>query len=102
MARPAPSKPHRSDLRTAAESADMRAAQEHWDNDGGQMCVAGRIVLKREGNLRYAVILTRDEGGFIQRAFATMREAEAFLRRNTPVAVSAGSIFERPADARPS
>ena len=76
----------------------MRAAQDGWTNDGGDMCAEGRVTLNPAAGLPYLVILTRQEGGIIERAFTTMREAEAFVRRNTPAAVAPCATFERPAD----
>jgi hypothetical protein len=78
----------------------MRAAQDGWTNDGGHMCAEGRVVLNPAEGLPYLVILTRQEGGTIERFFTTMREAEAFVRRNTPAAAAPCSTFERPADGR--
>lgn len=98
MARPAPSKQLRSDLRSAQEVAAMRAEQDHWDNEGGQMCAVGRVVLTPADDKPYKVILTDDEGRLLERAFGTMREAEAFVLRNTPADLVRSTCFERPAD----
>ena len=76
----------------------MRAAQDGWDDEAAPMCAAGRIVLNSGSDRRYSAVLTGDDGGLIERAFATMREAEAFVRRSTPAATAQCSVFERPAD----
>ncbi|WP_458390350.1 hypothetical protein [Sphingomonas sp. F9_3S_D5_B_2] len=44
----------------------------------------GRIVRDATVHPAYKVILSHDDGDESERAFATMREAEAFVRRNTP------------------
>ena len=44
----------------------------------------GRIVRLAEPDLPYKVILMHADQPAAERSFATLREAEAFLRRNTP------------------
>jgi hypothetical protein len=58
---------------------------ECWENEGGHMSSRfGRIVRDPAGQEPYKVILSHDQGGESERVFPTMRDAEAFVRRNTP------------------
>ena len=45
---------------------------------------SGRIVRTSNSDLPYKAILTSGQNAEAERAFATMREAEAFIRRNMP------------------
>lgn len=47
--------------------------------------IRGRVVRTPGAELPYKVMLTHDGGTETAHAFATMREAEEFIRRNTPV-----------------
>jgi hypothetical protein len=48
--------------------------------------------------LPYQAVMTRAQGQPLYRSFATMREAEAFIRRNTPVpARTLSTLYDRPA-----
>lgn len=56
------------------------------DNEGGHMSsTAGRVMRVPRAELAYLVILSHHGSEPTEHAFATMREAEAFIRRNTPV-----------------
>jgi len=60
--------------------------QEAWDNEGGHMSWgAGRVSDTPGAALPYQAVMTRPHGVPLYQSFATMREAEAFIRRNTPV-----------------
>ena len=77
----------------------MKAEQENWDNEGGHMnSTAGRVVRTPRGVMPYKVVLTHDVGPATEYAFATMQEAEAFIRRNTPRPAARCSLFDRAAD----
>lgn len=61
-------------------------------NSGRVLCVAGT-------ELPYTVVLTRPRGFDLYQSFRTMREAEAFIRRNTPVPTRVlSTLYDRPAD----
>ena len=90
--------------------ARMNADTECWDNEGGQIAAApaegghtssssGRVSRVAGVELPYTVILTRPHGLAIYQSFRTMREAEAFVRRNTPVPAPAlSTLYDRPAE----
>ena len=93
-----PSKPkHFSAFQSAAEEAATKAEHDNWDNEGGHMSsTAGRIMRTPETALPYRVVLTQDGRTTTEHAFATMREAEAFIRRNTPVpGASLSKLYDR-------
>lgn len=72
-------------FRSAGEEADMKSAKANWDNEGGHMSsTAGEVVRTPGSELPYKAVLTLESGETTERAFATMQEAEAFIRRNTP------------------
>jgi len=54
-------------------------------DEGELICsVYGRIVRTSDGAAPYKAILVYNDRSETERSFATMREAEAFIRRNTP------------------
>ena len=58
---------------------------DDFPGEGGHMSSRfGRIVRTSSLDLPYKVILTHDQCAETERSFGTMREAEAFIRRNTP------------------
>ena len=74
-----------SAFRSAREEADTKIEKQNRDNEGGHMSsTAGRIVGTSDNEMPYKVILSLEDGETTEHAFATMREAEAFIRRNTP------------------
>jgi len=84
-------------FRSAAEEAATKAEHDNWDNEGGHLSsMAGRILQTPDSAVPYKVVLTQDGGKTTEHAFATMREAEAFIRRNTPVpAVTLSTLYDR-------
>ena len=67
--------------------------------EGGHMSsTAGRITHVAGAERPYVVVLSHHASDATQHAFATMREAEAFIKRNTPV-VGPGlsALYDRPA-----
>ena len=69
-----------------------------WENEGGHMSSRfGRIVHNAAGQKPYKVILSHDQGAESERAFATMRDAEAFVRRNTPRPKPQSTFWDRSA-----
>ena len=88
---------HFTPFRSAAEEAAMKESE--WDNEGGHMSsTAGRIVRTPAAGLPYKVVLSHHGGAETERGFATMREAEAFIRRNTPVPSARRTLYDRVAD----
>lgn len=99
MTRPKDPKRSFSVFRSAAEEADMKTQAQNWDNEGGHMsCTSGRVVRTREGNLPYKVILSREGGDTSECGFSTIQEAEAFIRRNTPLPAARSTLFDRDAE----
>jgi hypothetical protein len=50
--------------------------------------------------LPFVVTLTRPEGEPIEHGFATMREAESFIKRNTPVpGRTLSALYDRPPES---
>jgi hypothetical protein len=88
-------------FRSAAEEAEMKSDQESWDNEGGHMSsTAGRIGLLPGAKRPYVVTLAHQTSDATEHAFATMREAEAFIKRNTPVpAAVLATTYDRPVAA---
>jgi hypothetical protein len=86
-------------VRPATEEALVTSEQENWDNEGGHMSsTAGRVTRVSGADLPYAVVLTHHESEATEHSFATMREAEAFIRRNTPVPRRVlSALYDRPA-----
>lgn len=71
-------------LRSAAEGAALRLEEEIWDNDGGHVKATGwRVIRSAAEELPYTVILTPGVGGPSEQHFATMLEAEAFIKQRT-------------------
>jgi hypothetical protein len=77
----------------------MNREEQGWDNEGGHMSsTAGRVMRVAGADLPYMVILSHHASEASEHAFATMREAEAFIKRNTPVpARTLSALYDRPA-----
>lgn len=93
-------------FRSAAEEAatkrdhdTMKGEEQVWDNEGGHMSsTAGRIKRVSDSQLPYLVTLAHHGGQPSEHAFSTMREAEAFIKRNTPVpGAILSTTYDRPA-----
>jgi hypothetical protein len=66
------------------------------DHEGGHMsCMAGRVVRTPGAAKPYKVVMTRHRAANRERAFDTVRECEAFIRRNTPVPASRSTLYDR-------
>ena len=65
------------------------------------MSSTGGHVIRRPGApLPYVAILAHHQGEATEHGFATMREAEAFIKRNTPPTGRAlSAIYDRPAES---
>lgn len=73
-------------FRSAAEEAEMMSDEQNRAHEGGHMSsMAGRVMRTPGAKLPYIVTLTHHLSDATTHAFATMREAEAFIKRNTPV-----------------
>jgi len=89
---------HFTRFRSAAEESASKTREESRDNEGGHMsCTAGRIVHTPAAVFPYKVVMSHHGCADTARAFATMREAEAFIRRNTPVPAPHRTLYDRPA-----
>jgi hypothetical protein len=56
------------------------------DNEGGHMSsISGRVIRRGAADRPYLAVLTHHGSECTEHGFATMREAEAFIKRNTPV-----------------
>lgn len=92
-------------FRSAAEEADtkrgndeMKHDEQTWENEGGHMSsTAGRVIHVAGADLPYVAVLLHHGSEATEHAFATMREAEAFIKRNTPVpGGSLSPLYDRP------
>lgn len=85
-------------VRSAAEEAAMKRGEQSWDNEGGHMSsTAGQITHVAGTKLPYLVVLSHHGGEATEHSFATMRAAEAFIKRNTPVSVPGlSALYDRP------
>ena len=76
----------------------MKGGEETWENEGGHMSfTAGRIVRTPAAVFPYKVVMSHHGRADTARAFETMREAEAFIRRNTPVPAARHTLYDRAA-----
>jgi len=86
-------------FRSAAEEATTKSEQDEWDNEGGHMSsTAGQARHIAGAELPYVVTMKHDLSEATEHPFATMRESEAFIKRNTPVPSPAlSSLYDQPA-----
>jgi hypothetical protein len=91
-------------FRTAAEEAQLRQDEHAWDNEGGHMSsTGGRVMRKPEAGLPYVVTLSHHLSEATEHSFASMREAESFIKRNTPVPrATLSTTYDRPARSAPA
>ena len=77
----------------------MTREEQTWDNEGGHMSsTTGRVMRLAGAELPYTVVLMHHDSEATEHSFATMREAEAFIKRNTPVPSRAlSALYDRPA-----
>ena len=99
MPDPTLSKPkHINAVRSAGEQTSSKGPEATWQFEGGHMSsTCGRIVSTPEGELPYKVILSHERSVDTEHAFASMREAEAFIRRNTPRPAARRTLMDRDA-----
>lgn len=88
-------------FRSASEEAETVREQQSWDNEGGHMSsTAGRVTRVPGAKLPYVVTLMHHLSDATNHSFRSMREAEAFIKRNTPVPGAVFSTtYDRPAPA---
>lgn len=69
--------------------------------EGGPMSsTAGRVIHRRGAGLPFVAVLAHYGGETSEHGFATMREAEAFIKRNTPPTGPAlSALYDRPAES---
>jgi hypothetical protein len=75
---------------------DHKSAQTRERDGRGS--TAGPIIHTPGAELPYGVELTQADTSVSNHAFATMREAEDFIRRNTPVPAERSTAFDQPAE----
>ena len=74
---------------------DMNDTKDNPDEGGHMSSRFGRIVRTADPQLPYKAILTHDECAETECSFATMHEAEAFIRRNTPRPRARSTFWDR-------
>jgi hypothetical protein len=87
------------EVNTKQENDAMQGEEQTWENEGGHMSsTAGRIMHVSGAELPYVVILAHHGSEATEHSLATMREAEAFIKRNTPVSSPVlSALYDRPA-----
>lgn len=77
----------------------MKREDQMGSNEGGHMSsTAGRVLQVQGAELPFLVVLAHPGSEDTEHPFATMRAAEAFIKRNTPVPRAAlSSVYDRPA-----
>ena len=76
----------------------MNNPDDHPDEGGHRSSGFGRIERTSDADLPYEAILTHDQCAETESSFATMREAEAFIRRNALPPQARSTFWDR--DAR--
>ena len=86
-------------FRSAAEEAQTKRDERIREDHGGHMSsTSGRVTHMPGAKLPYVVTLTHHRSEATEHAFATMREAEAFIKSSTPVPRTAlSTTYDRPA-----
>jgi hypothetical protein len=86
-------------FRSAAEEVEMKREGQKPDDEGGHMSsTSGRVIRRPGADLPYIAVLAHHGSECSEHAFATMREAEAFIKRNTPVPGRAlSALYDRKA-----
>lgn len=80
-----------SAFRSAAEEAETKK-----DHESGHMSFrSGRIVRVSGTDKPFKAIMSEEGGGTLEREFVTMREAEAFVRKNTPRGDERSTLYDR-------
>lgn len=77
----------------------MNPEEQTFEGEGGHMSsTAGRVMQVAGADLPFVAVLSHHGIEATEHAFATMREAEAFIKRNTPVpGRTLSELYDRPA-----
>jgi hypothetical protein len=77
----------------------MKRGEQTLKNEGGHTgSTAGKVVRRSSADLPYIVTLSHFRSAGTEHSFATMRDAEAFIKRNTPMPRRAlSTLYDRPA-----
>jgi len=76
----------------------MGDEQSRHDEGGHMSSTAGRVIHVCGVPLPFVAVLAHHGSETTQHGFATMREAEAFIKRNTPVpSRTLSPLYDRPA-----
>lgn len=78
-------KPHHHFTPFYSAADEAASAQERTDEGGSTALLRGCIVYTPTVDLAYKVLLIHRGRADSEHLFATMREAEAFIRRRTPL-----------------
>jgi hypothetical protein len=78
-------------------SDDHSESGDHPEEGGHMSSRYGRIVRTLHSDRPYKAILTHDQCAETDCSFATMREAEAYIRRNTPRPKARSTFWDRDA-----
>ena len=96
-----PSK-HFTPFRSAGEEIAMKGDEDVWNNEGGHLSSSSGLVVSTPGSdLPYKAILRHQGRNDSEHPFLTIREAEAFIRRNTPVPLAHRTLYDRDAPVSP-
>jgi hypothetical protein len=89
---------HFTAFHSAAEEALVAREGESWDNEGGHTGpLRGRVVCTPGARFPFKAVLTHAGQADSARAFDSVREAEAFIRCNTPAPPPRPTLYDRPA-----
>jgi hypothetical protein len=83
----------------APDHSETKPDQQGWKDEGGHMSsTAGRVMQVVGAELPFVAVLAHHGSDSTEHGFATMREAEAFIKRNTPVpSRTLSRLYDRPA-----
>lgn len=73
----------------------MSNSDSHAGEGGHMSSRFGRILRTADAALSYKAILAHDQCAETESSFGTMREAEAFIRRNTPRPEPRSTFWDR-------
>ena len=83
---------------SAAEEEALRLLQNRAREGGHMSSTAGRVKHVPQAALPFVAMLAHHKCEATEHSFATMREAEAFIERNTPIPrPTLSSLYDRPA-----
>jgi hypothetical protein len=87
-------------FRAAAEEAAIKTGDtlRRADEGGHMSCTSGRIVSRLSAGMLFTAVITREDGTTFEVDFATMSDAEAFVRRNTPAASARSTTYDHNRD----